>query len=66
MESQRAWLDRVRGDRVGDQLLGQFGGFPWGDHPTDHIAADEVKGQDRWKPVHWAGPLSWVMSPLQS
>ena len=43
MYRQRVRRDVVLGHRLGDQLLGQFGGFPQGDHPADDIAAENIQ-----------------------
>jgi len=43
MQRQRVRRDIVLGHRLGDQLLGQFGGFPQGDHPADDIAAENIQ-----------------------
>ena len=43
MQRQRVRRDVVLGHRLGDQLLGQLGGFPQGDHPADDIAAENIQ-----------------------
>jgi len=43
MQRQRVRRDVVLGHRLGDQLLGQSGGFLRGDHPADGIAAEDVE-----------------------
>ena len=43
MQRQRVRRDVVLGHRLGDQLLGQFGGFLRGDHPADDVAAEDVE-----------------------
>ena len=55
LNQQGVELAVMESTRVGDQLLGQFGGFPWGNHPTDHIAAEDV--EDRIRPVMSPWPV---------
>jgi hypothetical protein len=43
MQGQRAGHDILFVDGIGDQLLGEFRGFPVGDHPTDDVAAENVE-----------------------
>ena len=43
MQGQRAGHDILFVDGIGDQLLGEFRGFPVGDHPTDDVAAENIE-----------------------
>jgi hypothetical protein len=66
VDSERAGGHLLAGDGVGQQPLGQAGGLAGGDHPPDHIAAEEV--QDRVQvepgPLGRAGQLGQVPAPL--
>ena len=53
MQGQAAGRDVLLGDGVGDQLLGQFGGLPMGDHPAHHVTAEDVEDHVQME----AGPL---------
>src|SRR5229473_2106167 len=43
MQRQRAGGDVMLGHGLGDQRFGQLRGLPQGDHPADHIAAEDVE-----------------------
>ena len=43
MDRERAWLDALFGDGLGNQLPGQFGAFTRRDQPADDIAAEDVE-----------------------
>ena len=47
MKGQLVGLNLLVGRGGGDQLLGEFGAFTLGDHPTDHITAKNIDDRIR-------------------
>ena len=43
VQGQGAGHDVLLVDGIGDQLLGELGGFPVSDHPADDVAAENIE-----------------------
>ena len=65
VHSELAGHDLLRAAGVLDQALGQLGTFAIGDHPTDHVTAEDI--QDDVKvitgPLHRAAQLGDIPTP---
>ena len=49
--------------RVGDELLGELGGFTRGDHPADDVAAEDIEDDVQVKARPFGRPLEWSERP---
>ena len=59
MERECPGSDVFLRHRVGDELFGEFGGFPISDQPTDDVAAVDVKNHVEMEAGPFGGPLEF-------
>ena len=62
VHDELAGRDVLLGNGLVDQLHGQLGGFAMGDHPADHVPAEDVEDHVIWKYDHFSGPRNFVIS----
>ena len=65
VQGEGTGCDVLFGDGVGDQLLGQFSALARGDHPADHVAAEDIQNhvQMEARPLARPAQLSDVPRP---
>ena len=65
VQGQRAGHDILFVDGIGDQLLGEFRGFPVRDHPTDNVAAENIENhvQVKARPLGWSLQFRYIPAP---